>query len=311
MRFSITVVYRNRVCLSCFIFPAVNDTFLIEEAMKDLTIALVSMESHPFEGEQNRKKIADFTAEAARKGAGIICFPEAALTGYKRETAAAVALSAPEAAAFVQSLADQHGLTVLCGFLEHNSGGKPWVSQLVVVPEGREPGLYRKTHLGVSETGLFSEGDQLPVFSTPFGRIGIALCRESRFPEIAGVLALKGAEILFYPFASPLGGQRRKESWMKSLPARACDNTLFVGACNLSGGRFGGGALALSPAGTVIAETYDEGEGILFAELPGEAVNRPRREPQEALSMSERFYLAGRRPELYGLITTACGAYNP
>jgi predicted amidohydrolase len=270
--------------------------------MKDVTIALVCMESHSFEGEQNRKKITDFTAEAARKGAGIICFPEAALTGYKREEAAAVALSAPEAAVFVQSLADQHGVTVLCGFLEHNSGGKPWVSHLVVAPGDSKPGIYRKTHLGVSESGFFSEGDKLPVFSTPFGRIGIALCRESRFPEIAGVLALQGAEMIFYPFASPLGGERRMETWMKSLPARACDNTLFVGACNLSGGRFGGGALALSPAGTVIAETYDEGEGILFAELPGEGVNRPRRERQEALSMSERFYLARRRPELYRML---------
>ena len=103
------------------------------------------------------------------------------------------------------------------------------------------------------------------------------------------------------PFASGLGGERRCSSWGRCLPARAYDNTVYVGACNAygptgAGTDLGGGAMILDPRGIVMSEDYS-GECMVTADLTSEPLDRIRAEGYE--NMRDLCFLDKRRPELY------------
>lgn len=103
------------------------------------------------------------------------------------------------------------------------------------------------------------------------------------------------------PFASGLGGERRCSSWGRCLPARAYDNTVYVGACNAygptgTGTYLGGGATILDPRGIVMSEDYS-GECMVTADLTSEPLDRIRAEGYE--NMRDLCFLDKRRPELY------------
>ena len=88
---------------------------------------------------------------------------------------------------------------------------------------------------------------------------------------------------------------------MRCLPARAYDNTVYVGACNASGDNglgtsFGGGSMILDPRGSVMAEDFS-GSGMVTADLTSEPLDRIRAEGYE--SMRDLYFLDKRRPELY------------
>jgi predicted amidohydrolase len=81
-----------------------------------------------------------------------------------------------------------------------------------------------------------------------------------------------GAEIILISYASPLSPDKRRETWMRHLPARAYDNGVFIGAVNMVGdnGRgtvFGGGIMAFDPKGRTIAEHFSEDDHVVTFEL--------------------------------------------
>ena len=127
---------------------------------------------------------------------------------------------------------------------------------------------------------------------------GIGLCYDGHFPEFAARLAVKGADILFYPHASPRGGPEQKaQRWSRYLSARAVDNGVFVVACNQAGDHpgglsFPGTALIFDPRGRCIEKHVDGSEKIVTAVLSAEELNDLRRHPMA-------YFLPHRRPELY------------
>ena len=179
---------------------------------------------------------------------------------------------------------------------------KPYISQLVVGPKGLL-GQYRKTHLSPPEKVAYRAGQRIDTFIYNGVTFGIQLCYESHFPEISGLMALKGAEIIFIPHASPRGDPKDKiQSWLRHLPARAFDNAIFVVACNQVGKSgeglsFPGVAVALNPAGRVIASYKGNREKMILAEIKMDELKEIRRHKM-------KYFLPNRRPELYGKISS-------
>ena len=267
------------------------------------TIGLVQMESIVGETKNNIAKITSIAERAALAGVDILCFPEMAMHGYAPREAENLAESLTGAnVQIISDFAIKLGITLLVGMAEKRvDTGKPYLTHMVAFADGRL-GVYRKTHLGRNEEDYFSPGDGFPVFHTHGTCFGVGLCWDWHFPEVATIYSLKGAEILFAPHASPKVSGDRKELWLRYLGARAYDNTVYLGACNVFGSNgkgqeFQGGALVLGPKGEILAESFDEQERLLLAELSGERINALRCNSHR--SMKEKFFLAQRKKELY------------
>jgi len=270
--------------------------------MKETRIALVQMQAETGNVKRNLSKITDFVEAAAEKRVNIICFPELSITGYNKTKG----LLKPEevtgpSSNYISELAQRSGMVIMAGIPEKSPHNKPYISQLVAFPNGQVL-TYRKTHLGKSEVDAFYPGEDLPVFIGETAKFGIGICWDMHFPELSTVLALKGAEIIFTPHASPQVMGNRRESWLKYLTARAYDNGVFVAACNLIGSdggnkEFCGGALIIDPKGNVVTESFSGKEDLLVADLDFSLVNNMRY--QERKVMSASFFLEFRRPELY------------
>ena len=270
--------------------------------MKDIRVAAVQMQAMAGLTRDNLEKIIIYTKKAAAQKVDIICFPELCVQGYNREFARFTAETIPgESSTVISQLAQEKNITVLIGIAEKSKHDLPYITHLAAFPDGTT-GIYRKTHLGKSELPYFTAGDDFPVFNLDKAAFGVEICWDLHFPEVTAILALKGAEIIFAPHASPKIVGDRRGIWLKYLTARAYDNSAFLVACNLvgSGGgkqQFCGGALMLDPKGNIIAEAFHDREELLVADLDAALINTIRQ--KKSGSMRNSFYLGARRPELY------------
>jgi N-carbamoylputrescine amidase len=267
--------------------------------MRDLKIAAVSMHSETGNIERNLERTASYVAEAARMGAHAICFPELSVTGYTLTNPASVYghVIPDQIIEGIVGLAREKGLIILVGMVDLSELRKPYIAQVVAGPDGLL-GSYRKTHLSPPEKGLYAAGHEVGIFSHRDVTFGIQLCYESHFPELSTLMALKGAEIIFFPHASPRSEPEEKmDSWMRHLPSRAFDNGLFVVACNQVGENkeglsFPGVALALNPAGRVMEAYCGHREKMILVDLRRDVL-------QEIRNHRMKYFLPNRRPELY------------
>jgi N-carbamoylputrescine amidase len=267
--------------------------------MEDIKVAAVVMQSLPGKKEENLGRMEFFVRQAADQGVQIICFPEMSISGYSlRQNVAAMAETIPgPMTEAVSEMARENGLLILAGLAEKGSAGEIFISHCAAGPEGLL-GTYRKVHLGPPEEGIYQAGRDLPVFRYRGCAFGIELCFDAHFPELSTMLALKGAEIIFIPHASPReSAEEKKERWLRYLGARAYDNSVFIVACNQageteSGLTFPGTALVLSPRGELLAANNGGEEGILSTDLREGLLRKVRENPQG-------FFLTRRRPALY------------
>lgn len=269
--------------------------------MKDIRIALAIVEAKVGGFEKNLATMQFWAAEAGRRGARIVCFPELNLSGYTTRAErlpAAQAIPGPATDA-VSQLAAANGLTILAGMLEAGVNGAVFATHIVAGPDGSLD-IYRKCHIAPPEVRLFRQGNALPLFEAEGLKFGLQLCWDAHFPEATTALALKGADAIFFPHASPRGTPDEKlASWMRHLPARAFDNGVFVAAVNQCGDNgaglnFAGCAVVIGPDGQVLAEKRDGHEGLLLADLKAADLERVRSHPM-------RYFLPHRRSDLYGL----------
>jgi len=268
--------------------------------MNDLRVAAVVMRSRFGEVEANLEKTRQFTRQAAAEKADIVCFPEMSITGYalKREIERfAEPLPGPSSHE-VQRMAKESGITILAGLAEESPSGAIAITQILAFPEG-EIGTYRKLHLSQGEQEVFEAGSEVRVFHIGETICGVQLCYDAHFPELSTLQALKGAEVIFMPHASPppQSPDEKRDRWLRYLSARAYDNSVYVVACNQTGDggvgiRFSGVALILDPRGEILGEISGEEDRMLIADLPAAALTRTRKTRMG-------FFLAHRRPELY------------
>ncbi len=266
--------------------------------MKDIRVAAVIFNSPVDNPGYNLDRMTRWIKEAKRKDAAIVCFPEMNVTGYDIQGGLLdVAESVPgQTTGSLSGLAASNDIIILAGIAEKDASGHIYASHLVINPNG-DIGVYRKLHIAPPERSILSAGSTVPIFEAPGVKFGIQLCYDAHFPELATHMAEKGAEIIFIPHASPRGTPEEKyKSWMRHLPARAYDNSLFVLACNQTGENgkglfFPGLAVIIGPSGRIIEQELSGDEGVVIADLLEEDLTLVR-------NNSMHFFLPNRRPEL-------------
>lgn len=169
---------------------------------------------------ENLDQFSRFIAEAGNNKADIVCLPEAmtmAGTGLNY-VSAAEPVPGPTTS-YLGDVAKKHNLYIVAGILE-KEGNVVYNTAVLIDRKGSLAGKYRKVCLPREEIeGGITPGTDFPVFDTDFGRIGIMICWDVTFPEVARALALKGAEIILMPI---WGGN------LTLAQARAIENQIYL-----------------------------------------------------------------------------------
>ena len=267
--------------------------------MKDIRIAAVIFHSESYEPSRNIESMGKWIKSAGETGADIICFPELNVTGYGTDGRIAKAAEGipGEITGKLAAISSDNNIIILAGMAETDRAGRMYASHLVIKPGGYT-GVYRKLHIAPFETGMFTPGNEVPLFEAAGIKFGIQLCYDAHFPELSAKMALMGADVIFIPHASPRGtAEEKQRSWMRHLPARAFDNGIFVVACNQCGEnsaglQFPGTGMVIGPSGEVIAKNTSGKEGMIIADLRAEDLEKVR-------NNTMRYFLPNRRPEIY------------
>lgn len=231
----------------------------------------------------------EFTLEQikalANQGAQIICTQELFNTSYfcseQNTRNFDLAESIPgETSEIFSRLAKELGVVIIAAYFEKRSSAIYHNSAIVVDSDGSHLGTYRKTHIpqdpGFEEKFYFTPGDQdFPVWDTAFGKIGVLICWDQWFPEAARLMALKGAEILFYPTAigwlpseKKEWGERQHNAWESVQVGHAIANSCYVVSANRVGieqnTEFWGQSFVADMYGTILKRaSVDEIESML------------------------------------------------
>ena len=265
--------------------------------MESMKVTSVCIQSVVGDIEGNKSRIIDAIGSSSKEEPDLILFPELSLTGYSMPASSGYSLSmdSPVVGEIVDCACDN---SCIVSFGMVDDAGH--ISQ-VVTENGRIIGTYNKTHLGNRESNVMRPGDSLDVIRTSKCNLGIQICWESHFSDITRTYAMRGADLVLMPHASPLSGQRRKSVWDRIVPARCNDNVVFAMLCNSSGengcgSSFGGGASIVDPRGNIIGEDYSP-EGSVTVEIDPCEMEMIRSGTSE--SMRDTYFLNRRRPELY------------
>ncbi|MEH7252679.1 nitrilase-related carbon-nitrogen hydrolase [Neobacillus niacini] len=235
--------------------------------MRKVNIGICQFESELGKPEVNFKKAEEFIKEASEKGADIICFPELFVTGYNfgilgDETVTLSKTFYELACEKFSKWAKQYQIYIIAPFGEVRENEEQiFNSALFFDKQGNLLGNYAKTHLWSAEKKYFKEGDTLPVYDTDFGKLGIIICYDAGFPEVARTLALRGAEIIFVPAAWRI---EDKDMWDLNISQRALENICFTVGVNSVGNfknlHLFGHSKVCNPRGHIINELTEKEE---------------------------------------------------
>jgi predicted amidohydrolase len=250
-------------------------------------------------------------AAAVAGGAQIVVVPELSNSGYiflSQEEARAAAIL-PDDSLFAEWAAEaaRGDAIVIGGFCEQGSDGQLYNSSALVDREGVQA-VYRKLHLWDRESLWFTPGDQpAPVVETRHGRIGLGVCYDIEFPELARGLALEGADLIAFPTNWPHEESRPDERAVVHLLAAitAYQSRVFVALCDRCGTErgveFEGGSVIAGPEGALRAGPVgDRGTEILYADLDFTQARTKR-------TGDRNDAFADRRPDQYAKLLT--GSY--
>jgi predicted amidohydrolase len=245
--------------------------------------------------------VSNWIEKAANKSADVVVFPELALSAgyFLGERYHTVAEPVPgHATDAIAKKARECNVYVIAGIAERSPSGALYDSAVAFDRHGELFAVYRKTHIFKPTESIFQAGDELPVFDTDFGKIGILICYDLEFPEPARVLALKGSQIIFHLVADwPQGvpGWLPERVFDVSFRARALENRLPIASCNRVGedpdlhSYFYGLSRIIGPQGEIMAAA-DQGEKLIMAAVDFDDARRER---------DSYNYLLDRRPDLY------------
>ncbi len=241
----------------------------------------------------NLKKALALADTAARRGAKVICTQELFRSEYfcQSEDYAAFALAEPLDGPTVRAfarLAKKRRVVIVVSIFEKRAEGLYHNTAVVLDADGSVAGIYRKMHIPDDpkfyEKFYFAPGDTgFRAFATRHGRIGVLICWDQWFPEAARLVALQGADIIFYPTAigwhpeEPKALQAKQAAaWETIQRSHAVANGCFVAAVNRigheppAGGKgiqFWGGSFVAGTQGEILAQASVDREEILYADV--------------------------------------------
>lgn len=286
-----------------------------------VTVAAVQMQCGA-DVRENIEKADKLVREAAKSGAQIILLPELFERPYfcqeRRYEYYEFAKTAEEndAVRHFSKTAKELSVVIPVSFYEKD-GNRLFNSVAVIDADGNNLGIYRKTHIPddhyYQEKFYFVPGDTgFRVFSTAYGKIGVGICWDQWFPETARAMAVKGAELLFYPTAigsEPILECDSMPHWRRAMQGHAASNLIPVVAanrigtenvlpCEENGGQksaltFYGSSFITEQTGEIIAQADREHEQVILATFDLAELEKNR------LSWG---IFRDRRPECYKII---------
>jgi predicted amidohydrolase len=288
--------------------------------MQTTRVAAVSMNGFLGEPERVLKSMAGWCERAAAEKADLVLFPELVIHGHCTPNTWDLAETVPDGPSVrrLEQLARQFRLT-LCAGLSEKERDIVYNTQVVVGPGGYL-GKQRKLHLSRDEVLFYKGGRDITVLDIGKCKVGIVICYDNQFPEIARVLALRGADVLLMPHAarikmwddtpeSEAAARRYTYDYFQGYAMRARENACFAVLADQAG-RAGyvetvprnspaqphhaGAALAFGPDGELLAATQTEHsrDEMIVVTLDAAVLARQRSLPNYTLRI--------RRPELFG-----------
>ena len=294
------------------------------QTARPVTVAAIQM-ACGWDTQANIARAEQLVRTAAQRGAQIILLPELFETPYfcieqdARHLALARSVADNRAVRHFASLARELGVVLPISFFER-AGPAYFNSIAILDADGSNLGVYRKSHIpngpGYQEKNYFAPGDTgFRVWETRYARLGVGICWDQWFPESARVMALMGAELLFFPTAigsepPPAPPVNSRDHWQRTQQGHAAANLTPLVAANRYGLerslqnpqelyiRFYGSSFIADAMGEKIIEAGEEGDAVLTHTFDLEALRQLR---------DNWFVFRDRRPELYGVLTTYDG----
>ena len=269
--------------------------------------------------ENNLQKAIRLIEKASEQGANIILLQELFQTPYfciqYDEEIFKLAQPFEKNALLIKmsKVAKKHKVVLPISFFEKDNNAY-FNSIAIIDADGTILGKYRKSHIpdgaGYLEKYYFNPGDTgFQVWDTTYGKIGVGICWDQWFPEVARIMALKGAEVLFYPTAigdEIMSDYDSSDAWQTVMQGHAAANIMPVVASNRIGSEsvkdqvngFYGKSFICNRSGKIIAEASKDKEEIILAEIDTEENHLFRR---------NWGLFRDRRPELYKEILSLSG----
>ncbi|XP_021293628.1 omega-amidase, chloroplastic [Herrania umbratica] len=261
---------------------------------------------------QNLIRAHNLIKDAAQQGARLVVLPEMWNCPYSADGFAKYAEdfengdSSPSFSV-LSEVASCYGITIVGGSIPEWCNGRLYNTCCVFGPDGKLKAKHRKIHLfdidvpgdiSFKESDSFAAGDEPTIVDTDIGRIGIGICHDMRFPELAMLYRAKGAHIICYPGAFNMS--TGDLLWELVQRTRAADNQLFVATCSPSRDSAGcytiwGHSTLVSPFGEIIATSEHE-ETVVVAEIDYSEIQLTR----ESLPLEKQ-----RRSDIYQFIEIA------
>ncbi|KAH3787617.1 omega-amidase NIT2-like [Dreissena polymorpha] len=253
---------------------------------------------------ENLARASRLIKEAATKGANLVALPECFNSPYGTSYFPEYAESIPgPSTEMLLAAAKENNVFLVGGSIPERDGDKIYNTCTVFNPNGDMIAKHRKMHLfdidvpgkiRFQESETLSPGNNFTMFETPMCKIGIGICYDIRFAEMAQIYARNGCKLLIYPGAFNM--TTGPAHWELLQRARALDNQLFVATVSPARDESAsyvawGHSTVVSPWGDVIASKEHE-ESILLVDIDMERVDQVRNQ----IPVSKQ-----RRTDLYGV----------
>ncbi len=282
--------------------------------VENLTVGLVQM-SCVEDPKKNLDKATSRIEEAAKKGAGVVCLQELFRSHYpcQSEDVRFFDLAEPIPGPSTESLgkvAAARKVTIVASLFERRAQGVYHNTAVVIDADGKIVGRYRKMHIPDDpryyEKFYFTPGDLgFMAHPTSHGTLGVLVCWDQWFPEAARLVALGGAQILFYPTAigwhlaeEDAVKKSQQSAWELIQRSHALANGVYVAAVNRVGTedglQFWGNSFVADPFGEVIVRASSIDEETLVVNCDLKKIDQTRRNWP---------FLRDRRIDAYGNLT--------
>jgi len=242
----------------------------------EITIALGQISCRVGDKKHNIETMQRIIKQAKKKKADLVAFPELSLTGYVvRDRAYELAEPVPDGPSIqqIEEISKKENVHIVFGMIERSTKASAVLhnSAVLISPKGyidKYQKMYLPTHSVFEEKRYFRPGYQIPVFETEIGKLGIIICYDVYFPEVARMLSLKGAKLIVCISASP---SVRRGFFETLTAARAIENTVFVAFVNLAGIedglQFWGGSRIIAPSGNLISQAKYDVDDLIIARV--------------------------------------------
>jgi predicted amidohydrolase len=246
--------------------------------MATFRIALANLR-FPANPEESVALAEQAIAEASRERAGIICFPECFIPGYRsmgKKVPPPNAAFLEHAWSAIAAAAAKADVAVILG-TERVADGKLIATALVINPDGTKAGFQDKVQIDPSEESTYTPGTERQIFQTGPLTFGVAICHEGWcYPETVRWAARRGAQVVFHPhFHEAEPGSYQPSSFAdpantfheKAMLCRAAENTCYFASVNCASDGSPTTSAVVRPDGTLLSYQPYGKEGLLVADL--------------------------------------------